>query len=140
MRCTIDASVFVASARSDEPNYLLSRRFLRDAQSLEVYCPTLALTECAAAIARQTGDPSLAEEIVSIIEDFPGIHLISLDLPTARRAAQIAIQHRLRGADATYVAVADAFGATLISWDQEMLRRCPAAVATMTPESWCESQ
>lgn len=43
MRCTIDASVFVASARSDEPDYLSSRKFLREAQSLEVYCPTLAL-------------------------------------------------------------------------------------------------
>jgi hypothetical protein len=38
MRCTIDASVFVASARSDEPNYLLSREFLKYARSEEVYC------------------------------------------------------------------------------------------------------
>ena len=136
MRCTIDASVFVASARSDESNYLLSRKFLRDARSMEIYCPTLALAECAAAIARQTNDPHLAKELVSIIEDFPGINLISLDLSLARRAAHIAIEHRLRGADAAYVAVADAYNATLISWDQEMLKRCPAAVATMTPESW----
>ncbi len=50
MRCTIDASVFVASARSDEPNYLPSRKFLREAQSLDIYCPTLALAECAAAV------------------------------------------------------------------------------------------
>jgi len=135
VRCTIDASVFVASARSDEPHYLLSRKFLRNARYMEVYCPTLALTECAAAIARQTGDSSLAEELVSIIEGFPGINLISLDLSLARRAAQIAIEHRLRGADAAYVAVADAFDATLISWDLEMLKRCQAAVDTMTPES-----
>ena len=128
MRCTIDASVFVASARSDEPNYLLSRKFLRDARSMEVYCPTLALVECAAAIARQTSDPNLARELVSMIEDFPGIKLISLDLSMARRAAEIAVEHRLRGADAAYVAVADAFDAALISWDQEMLNRCPAAV------------
>jgi hypothetical protein len=112
VKCTIDASVFVASARYDEP-------------------------KCAAAIARQTNDPALAKELVSIIEDFPGINLISLDLPLARRAAQIAVEYRLRGADAAYVAVADAFDATLVSWDQEMLKRCPAAVATMTPESWC---
>jgi len=136
MRCTIDASVFVASARSDEPNYLLSRKFLREAHSLEIYCPTLALAECAAAIARQTDDPSLAAELVSIVEDFPGINLISLDLSLARKAAQIAITHRLRGADAAYVAVADAFDATLISWDQEMLKRCPTAVATMAPDRW----
>ncbi len=137
MKCTIDASVFVASARSDEPNYLMSRKFLRDARSMEVYCPTLALAECAAAIARQTSDPYLARELVSMIEDFPGIKLISLDLSIARRAAQIAVEHRLRGADAAYVAVADAFDAALISWDQEMLKRCPAAVVTMTPEGWC---
>jgi len=136
MRCTIDASVFVASARSDEPGYLISRNFLRKAQSLEVYCPTLALAECVAAIARQTGDPSLAEELAVMIEDFPCINLIPLDLALARKAAQIAITHKLRGADAVYVAVAEAFDTTLISWDQEMLSRSASAVTTMTPESW----
>jgi len=65
-----------------------------------------------------------------MIEDFPGINLISLDLSLARRAAQIAVEHRLRGADAAYVVVADAFDAALISWDQEMLKRCPVAVTT----------
>lgn len=45
--------------------------------------------ECAAAIARQTGDPSLAEEIVSIIEDFPGIHLIALDLSLPERRRRL---------------------------------------------------
>jgi predicted nucleic acid-binding protein len=73
---------------------------------------------------------------VSMIEDFPGIKLISLDLPLARRAAEIAVEHRLRVADAAYVAVALEFDAALISWDQEMRKRFPAAVATMTPEGW----
>jgi len=100
VRCTIDASVFVASVRSDEPNYLLSRKFLREARSIEVYCPTLSLAECAASIARQTGDCHLAVEMVSMIEDFPGMNLLSLDLSLARRAAQIAIEHRQMGADA----------------------------------------
>lgn len=139
MRCTIDASVFVASARSDEPNYLISRKFLREARSVEVYCPTLALAECAAAIARQTGDSHLAGEMVSMIEDFSGINLVPLDLSLARRAAQIAVEHRPRGADAVYAAVADAYDAALISWDQEMLNRCPAAVETMNPAEWLEA-
>lgn len=71
-----------------------------------------------------------------IIEDLPGINLISLDRPLARRAAQIAEEHRLRGADAVYVSVAVAYGAMLISWDREMLERCPPAVATMAPDQW----
>jgi len=140
VRITIDASVFVASARSDEPNYLLSRKFLRDARSMEVYCPTLALAECAAAIARQTNDPYLARELINMIENFSGIQLFSLDHSLARRAAEIAVEHRLRGADAVYAAVADAFDAALVSWDQEMLKRCPDAVATMTPKEWCEKR
>lgn len=138
MRCTIDASVFVASARSDEPNYLMNRRFLYEVRSFEVYCPTLAIVECAAAIARQTGDFHLAKEMVSLIECFPGINLVSLDLALARKAAQIALEHRPRGADAVYAMVADTYDAVLISWDQEMLNRCPAAVDTMTPAEWLE--
>jgi len=140
VKYVIDASVFVASARSDEPHYLISRKFLREAQTLDIYCPTLVLAECAAAIARQTNNPSLAEELVRIIEDFPGINLISLDLPLARKAAQIAVEHRLRGADAAYAAVAVTFNATLISWDQEMLKRCPPAVETITPDHWCKAR
>jgi predicted nucleic acid-binding protein len=100
MNCTIDASIFVAAARSVEPNHIPSRSFLQKVQSSHVYCPTLALAECAAAIARPTGDSSLAEELVAIVEDFPGINLVSLDLPLAHRAAQIAVSYRLRGADA----------------------------------------
>jgi len=38
--------------------------------------------------------------MVSMIEDFPGMNLLSLDLSLARRAAQIAIEHRQMGADA----------------------------------------
>ena len=95
MRCTIDASVFVASARSDEPKYLHSRRFLREIFSQEIYCLTLVLPECAAAISRQTNNPSLAQELVSIIEDLPGINLISLDRSLARRAKNQKIYHKL---------------------------------------------
>ena len=47
------------------------------------------------------------------VEAFPGINLIPLDQTLAREAAQIAIEHRLSGADATYVAGATVFGAML---------------------------
>jgi hypothetical protein len=58
---------------------------------MEVYCPSLALAECAAAIARQTNDPHLAKELINMVEVFPGINLISIDLSLAKRAAQIAV-------------------------------------------------
>jgi len=34
------------------------------------------------------------------------------------------------------VAVAEAFNATLITWDAEMLERAPAVVPTLPPADW----
>ncbi len=63
---------------------------------------------------------------------------VPLDYPIALRAAEIAIENRLRGADAVYVAVAEEFDADLVSWDTEMLQRSPEFVQTMSPEQWLE--
>ena len=47
---------------------------------------------------------------------------VPLDQTLAQRAAEIAIENRLRGADAVYAAVAEDFDAVLISWDEEKRR------------------
>lgn len=67
-----------------------------------------------------------------------GLRLVPFDTPLAEHAARIAIEHRLRGADAVYTAVAQLFGATLITWDGEMLERGGKIVPTMTPAQWLE--
>lgn len=135
MSYTIDASVFVAAARPVEKEHTVSLEFLEqvDQQQLPTICPTLLLTECAAAIARATDDESLAEQLVTLIEALPGIALVPLSRDLARRAVEIAIRYRLRGADAIYVAVAEQAGSSLVSWDQEMLERGRAVVTTVTP-------
>jgi predicted nucleic acid-binding protein len=63
---------------------------------------------------------------------------VPLSLSLAIRSAEIAIENRLRGADAVYVAVAEYFDAILISWDEEMLRRSPDLLLTMTPDQWLD--
>jgi predicted nucleic acid-binding protein len=138
MILTIDASVFVAAARPQETHYSTSRQFLQQARSQDatVFCPTLVLPECAAAIVRPTGDRALAEELVSLIAGFPQLRLVSLDSLLAQQAVQVATHHRLRGADAVYVAVANAANATLITWDDEMLDRGAGVVGTRTPLQW----
>jgi predicted nucleic acid-binding protein len=138
MILTIDASVFVAAARPQESHYSVSRQFLRQArsQNATVFCPTLVLPECAAAIVRPTGDRALAEELVALIAGFPELHLVSLDPPLAHQAVQVATHHRLRGADSVYVAVASAADASLITWDDEMLDRGAGVVTTRTPQQW----
>lgn len=102
--------------------------------------PTLVLAECAGALARRTGSEQEANRLVEALQSFPGFEFIPLDLPLARRAAQIAARHRLRGADAVYAATAERQDATLITWDAEMLERGAAVVSTLTPAEWLEEQ
>jgi len=142
MTITVDASVFVAAARVEEVHYEASRRFLLQvqAQDMDLFCPALVLPECAAAVARPTGDAALGKDLAVLIEGIPGLHLMNLDPPLARRAVQIASDHRLRGADSVYVAVAEAFNATLVTLDAEMLARGADFVTTMTPMQWMDEQ
>jgi predicted nucleic acid-binding protein len=92
MNYTIDASVFVASARQNEPHYLESLNFLDQAraQGLSVFYPSLVLTECSAAIVRRTGDSAMALRLVSLVKNFGSLHLVNISDIRAEHAAQIA--------------------------------------------------
>ena len=138
MNLTVDASVFVAAARADEVHYQTSRQFLQQiqAQRCDLYCPTLVLPECSAAIARPTADARLAEELVLLIQGLPRLHLVPLDITLAQHASQVARDHRLRGADSVYVSVAEIFDSRLIAWDAELLERGAGVVTTLTPLGW----
>jgi predicted nucleic acid-binding protein len=140
MSLVIDASVFVAASRTAETQYAASLEFLSliRGSNESLYCPVLVLAECSAAIARATGDAQLAQNLVSLVEGFPGLRLIPLTLPLARRAAELARLHRLRGADAVYVAVASELKASLITWDREVLQRVAPVVVAATPTRWIE--
>jgi predicted nucleic acid-binding protein len=142
MNYTIDASVFIASARTQEPHYAASLDFLDQlqAQQPSVFCPSLALAECSAAIARRAGNVVLAQRLVTVVKNYSGTRLIPLSIPLAERAAQIAAIQRLRGADSVYVAVAEEFSATLVTWDGEMLQRGAPLVTTLTPSDWLQAQ
>jgi predicted nucleic acid-binding protein len=135
VRYTIDASVFVSAGSVAEARHRDAFQFLRwtVATGTVLYCPTLVLAECAAAISRQTGKAALAQRVVRLIARLPNVVLVPLDLIRAHRAADIAMAHRLRGADAVYVAVASDFNATLVTHDTEMLQRasrCVTAIST----------
>ncbi|NIV29569.1 MAG: PIN domain-containing protein [Anaerolineae bacterium] len=140
MNLTVDASVFVAASRADEVHYRASRQFLQQiqAQQCDLYCPTLVLPECAAAIARPTADARLAEELVLLIQGLPRLHLVPLDVTLAQHASQVARDHRIRGADSVYVSVAGIFDSKLVAWDAELLERGAGVVTTMTPLEWME--
>ena len=135
---TVDANVFVSARVRTEINQFVSDQFLNQivAAATVTRCPSLVLPETAAAVIRSTGRVSLANAALTQIVNFPYLTLLDLTVERARQASDVAITCRLRGADAVYAAVAQEFGTTLITWDQELLTRGVAAVPIQTPADW----
>jgi len=109
---------------------------------LQLHCPTLILPETTSGIIRPTGDAVAAQLTIMSVETFPGIVFVPLTEQRAQTVVRIVLTRRLRGADAVYVATAQEFETTLVTWDKEMLTRGLLAfpiVPTMTPTDWLAS-
>ena len=94
----------------------------------------------AAAIGRGRQDAGLGRESAAALSRLPHLVLIPLDITLARQAADVAAQHRMRGSDAVYAAVALRFGSTLITLDREQRERVASVLLTRYPaealEEW----
>ena len=71
--------------------------------------------------------------VAATLQTLPLLTFIPLDDEFAQRAADLAADHSLRGADAVYAAVAQRNGTTLITLDDEHYQRAAAVIATRTP-------
>ena len=134
----IDASVWVAALLTHDSHHDSAIAFLKHhvANGLSSTLPSLALPEIAGAIARQTDSAQIAERAVSFLLDQSWITFVSLDDELANEAAAIAVQRRLRGADAVYVAVAKHNDGVLITLDREMTKRSAPTVEAISPQEW----
>lgn len=64
---------------------------------------------------------------------FPDLRLISIDGELGQLVATLAADLGLRGADATYVAVAQQFDVPLLTWDREQASRASKVIRVQTP-------
>lgn len=135
-RYTVDASVFVNAFNQHERGHAQSFEFLTETQERgdPIIVPTLLAAEIASAIARTVSDAIGAMDYASTILTLPHLTLVSLTPATARRAAELAATHRLRGADSLYLEVAQRYATTLVSRDNEQLTRGAAIAVCQTPE------
>jgi predicted nucleic acid-binding protein len=136
LRYTVDASVFVNAFNPHEEGHVQSLQILSAIQERgdPVIVPTLLVPEIASAVARATNDTAGALQYAVATAALPHLTLVSLTAAVAREAADLAAAHRLRGADAVYVAVARRYGTTIVSCDDEQRMRGAAAVTCQTPE------
>lgn len=144
---TIDTSVYINALNpgevgSAESQALLDRVFNplpgEDASDtvatlVPVFSPTLLLVELAAAIVRVFDDTSRGITFAETVRLLPGQLWVSLDERLAEETARLAAQHRLRGADAVYGAVAKRYETVLVTFDRQQLTRLKPALTIWSP-------
>jgi len=131
----IDASVYVALISAHEKDHASSWEWFEQAQATHepMAAPVILLAEVAAALSRGIGDSVLAQRVVQQLKRSGVIDLLPLTLALAERAAIIAADHRIRGSEAVYIALADQLSDCLITLDRQQLERGAAIVTTREP-------
>ena len=132
---TIDASVHINAMNPAEPGSADSQAFIEQLHQRPwaVFSPTLLLVQVAAAVARATNDTGRGIAMAQAVHALPGQIWITLDDSLTEEAIQLATEHRLRGADAVYAAVARRHGTTLVTWDRQQLNRLQSILPILTP-------
>ena len=131
----MDASVYIAMINSNETIHSSSWQWFEGAQKKHesICAPVILLAEVSAALSRGIDDPQLAHRVIQQLKGASTIELIPVTRPMAEHAAVIAADHRIRGCDAIYVALADQMGETLVTLDKQQLERAAAVVPTRKP-------
>jgi predicted nucleic acid-binding protein len=131
----IDASVAVALVNSREQEHKSSWAWLEQAREMgeSVTAPAILLAEVAAALSRGMGNPALAQRVVQQLVQSELVELVPVTLILAQQAATMAAEHRIRGCDAIYVALAEQLGEQLVTLDRQQLEWGAAVVMVRAP-------
>jgi predicted nucleic acid-binding protein len=131
----VDASVWVSRFVLNDVHHEPSYSWLEGTVNRGdlIVAPALLLAEVAGAISRRTAIPEMAAQAVDLLQQLPNSRLVAIDPQLARHAARLAGQHRLRGSDAFYVALAQQLGFSLVTWDREQADRGSAAAPVIIP-------
>lgn len=131
----VDASVMVSWLVPHDVHHAVSARWLAQqvASKTRIVAPNLLLTEVGGAIARRTGDAALGHQAVNQIQRLPLLRLVPIDHRLGLLATQLAVDLRLRGAYAVYVAVAHRLRIPLASWDREHHTRAGRIITVLNP-------
>ena len=133
----VDASVWVSVFLTQDVHHRAARRWLDDrlASGETIVSPVLLLSEVGGAISRQTKSPETAARALKVIGGIPGLRLVPVDHRLGRAAADLAVQLRLRGADAVYVAVAAHLKIPLVTLDAEQKERARELIEVRMPQA-----
>ena len=133
---TIDANIFVRELDTSHAHYAACHVLLERMQTTAtpMIDPLIVLAEIAGCNQPRAARSHARENLCRICcAPYPNLQLVPLDDALADAAAEIAADLGLRGMDAIYVATARRYGCTLITLDDEPLRRAGAIIPVSTP-------
>jgi predicted nucleic acid-binding protein len=133
---TIDASVHINALNPAEAGSAGSQAFLTRVhkEGSPVFSPALLLVEVAAAVARAFDSPAQGIALAKALRLIPGQTWVALDEELAGEASTLGAEHRLRGADAVYAAVARHYKTTLVTADQQQIQRLSQFLDVRRPD------
>jgi predicted nucleic acid-binding protein len=122
--------VIIASLREQEEKHKECNKLLEKIKNAEYLAvePYTVLVEVVAAVKRRTGSDLLAERIKNDLPGIGSLYFLDLEFNRANEAANIAKKSGVRGMDAIVIQIAKEFNATLISLDNEMIRKAKRIV------------
>ncbi len=131
----IDASVYISLIKAGGEQHASSWAWYENVQARQepLAAPVILLAEVATALSSGVGDSALAQRVVDQLKRSEAIELVPVTMSLAEQAAAIAADHRIRGCDAIYVAVASRLGDSLVTLDRQQLERAAAVVTVRQP-------
>ena len=105
---TIDTSVLVRATNLSEAGQQECEEVVTAVgeKNIPVILPTFVIPELAGVLGRRQPAPGSVEAIVNRIRRLPRVTFVPLDEALAEEAAELAVETKMRGADAIYVATA----------------------------------
>ena len=145
MNLTLDANIWVIAQDSSDVRQTACLGVLKKIYSnpgITVCSPYLMEVEVLASIARITkGDAEKINKARQWIWSLPYQDWSKLDKYRVKEASDCAVLYGLRGADAVYVATALKNNATLLTYDEDIIKRTPQKDLTvMKPDDWLKQQ
>jgi predicted nucleic acid-binding protein len=132
----VDASVFVSRLLTDDVHHAPTTAWFheRARASCLFIVPAIMPAEVAGAVSRRV-DGRVARRADEHLLRIPSLRVVAIDRRLGERAAALAADLGLRGADATDAAIAEQLKLPLVTCDGEQRTRAARAIAATTPGS-----
>jgi len=130
----VDASVWVSAADASDSYHDASREFLRAVvhRGVSIVVPAIARLEVACAMGQRLRDGQTGRAMGEQLAKSPLVRELAINAALLRDATDQGTAAFLRSGDSLYVAAARRSDATLVSNDDELIRRADA----VSPEQW----